>query len=115
MVNIMDGLNYTALGQRIRKARQNKNITQEKLGEICALSTAHIGHIERGTRVPSLDTIYKIACELDVSIDFLLFDSLDNSNSVFKAISAKLEKKNPVKVKTFMSTIKALADKIDEL
>lgn len=110
----MDGLNYKALGQRIRKARKRKNITQEKLGEICSLSTAHIGHIERGTRIPSLDTVYKIACELDVSVDFLLFDSLHNINSVFKAISADLEGKNSTKVKTFLTTVKALADKIDE-
>ena len=111
----MDRINYAALGKRIRKARQSQNITQEKLGEICSLSTAHIGHIERGTRIPSLDTVFRIACELDVSIDYLLFDSLDNSNSVLKAISTELEKKNDTQVKIFLTTVKALADKIDEL
>ena len=41
---------YAALGERIRRARKQKHLTQEQLAEACDLSTAHIGHIERGTR-----------------------------------------------------------------
>lgn len=111
----MAQIDYKALGQRIRKARLKNNLTQEKLGEICSLSTAHIGHIERGTRIPSLDTLYKISCELGVSIDSLMLDSACNSESVFRAVSAELEGKDEAKVKRFLSTVKALADKIDEL
>lgn len=111
----MPNLDYIALGQRIRQARKDKNITQEKLAEICGLSTAHIGHIERGSRIPSLDTLFRISSELEVSVDWLLFDSAENSNNVFAAVSKKLDGKNEAQVRTFLTTVKALADKIDEL
>lgn len=54
-------INYMALGDRIRIARKSKRLSQEKLGEICQISTAHVGHIERGTRIPSLETLYRIS------------------------------------------------------
>ncbi len=111
----MAQIDYTALGNRIRQCRKNNNITQEKLAEICSLSAAHIGHIERGTRIPSLDTVYRIACELGVSIDWLLFDSAEGMNSVFCAISENLADKKERQVKKYLATVKALADKIDEL
>lgn len=108
-------LDYVALGSRIRQARTANNMTQEQLGEACNLSTAHIGHIERGSRIPSLKTLFRIAAVLHVSTDFLLFDSFENDRDLFAHIAAMLKGKNPDKVKTFLTTVKALADKIDDL
>ena len=111
----MEELNYKAIGQRIRQVRQEKHITQEKLGELCALSTAHIGHIERGTRIPSLQTVFHIASALGVSIDYLLLDAAKGPEAVFSAIRARIQGKNTAKVEAFLNIVKALADKIDEL
>ncbi len=111
----MAEIDYKTLGQRIRNARKMNNMTQEKLAEICSLSTAHIGHIERGTRIPSLDTVFKISSELSVSIDRLLFDSEDNISVVLSSISRSFEGKNDTQKKIFLTTIKALADKLDEM
>ena len=108
-------IDYAALGGRIRSARKHKGLSQEKLGEICAISTAHVGHIERGTRIPSLETLYKISKGLNVSLDYLFFDSQNNIDVIFKSISALLAGKDGEKVKVFISTVKALADKIDDL
>ncbi len=108
-------INYVALGGRIRAARKQHGLSQEKLGEICQISTAHVGHIERGTRIPSLETLYKISNELNVSMDYMFFDSQNDMNTVFKGISAQLAGKDGEKVKIFLSTVKALADKIDDL
>ena len=111
----MAELDYKALGQRIRRARQNKKMTQDKLAEACGLSTAHIGHIERGTRIPSVDTLFHIAYVLDVSVDHLLLDSAQAPHQVFSAISAKLTRTDEAQARKFLSTVKVLADKIDEL
>ena len=108
-------IDYKALGSRIRAARKKQGITQEKLGEICSLSTAHIGHIERGTRIPSLETLYRISTELKISTDYLFFDSTNDYENLFKNISAQLATKSGEKVKVFVSNLKALADKIDDL
>ena len=68
-------LDYTALGIRIRQARKEHHVTQEQLGELCELSTAHIGHIERGTRIPSIDTsqgiiFIAICCNFKIFLKF---------------------------------------------
>lgn len=108
-------IDYQALGERIRKARADKGYTQERLGEACGLSTSHIGHIERGSRIPSLDTIFRIASTLTVSLDSLLFDSIQTNDAILIHISAMLQGKEEGKVRTYLSTVRALAEKIDDL
>lgn len=54
-------IDYTALGKRIKNKRIEKGFTQEQLGELCELSAAHIGHIERGTRILSVDVLFRIS------------------------------------------------------
>ncbi|MCM1226849.1 MAG: helix-turn-helix domain-containing protein [Clostridium sp.] len=107
-------LDYIALGIRIRQARKEHHVTQEQLGELCELSTAHIGHIERGTRIPSIDTLFRIAQALDVSMDYLIFDSIAPDENLFTTINSILQSKDKRKVKIFMTIVRALADKIDE-
>ena len=58
-------------GRKIRALRQSLQLTQEKLAELSGLSPAFIGHIERGTRVPSFETVCKIADSLGCSLDEL--------------------------------------------
>lgn len=107
-------IDYEALGMRIRNIRKERNVTQEKLGEICELSTAHIGHIERGTRIPSLDTLFRISQALGVSIDYMVFDSVASDNNLLVFLNSILQNKDKRKIKTFMTAVKALADRIDD-
>ncbi len=107
-------VDYYALGGRIRSAREEKRLTQEQLGEICSLSTAHIGHIERGTRTPSVDTVCSIANALGVSLDKLLFDSFDGEDALVH-LSSLLKDKDPEKVRRFVALVTAMAEKIDEI
>ena len=65
-------LNYERLGSRIRRLRKAKDFTQELFAERCGISTAYIGHIERGTRKLSVETLSCIAKELNTSTDYLL-------------------------------------------
>lgn len=109
-------LDYIELGMRVRQARKKQNVTQEQLGELCELSAAHIGHIERGTRIPSVDTLtlFRIAQALNVSMDYLIFDSVATDEKLFTTINSMLQNKDKRKAKTFLTTVRALADKIDE-
>ena len=59
-------LDYTAVGERIRQTRKERGLTQEQLAEACGLSTSFVGHIERGTRILSVDTLYQISLQLKV-------------------------------------------------
>jgi len=108
-------LNYQALGARIRKAREGKGFTQEQLSEECSLSASHIGHIERGTRIPSLETMHAISCTLDVGLDELVFGSVAETEGLFSGIASTLHKKDDTKVASFMGVVRVLADHIDEM
>lgn len=110
-----DEINYKRLGEKIRAAREHKGLTQEQLAEICLLSTAHIGHIERGTRIPSLDTVYRVSTSLGVSFDYLLLDSLPSNKHSLTAIENILSRSDEEKAKRYITVIKAIAEKIDEI
>lgn len=65
-------MDYAAIGERVRIRRKELKITQEKLAEMVDVSTSFIGHIERGTRKLSVETLFKVCKALDISADFLL-------------------------------------------
>lgn len=69
-------MNYKDLGRRIRMLRQKQHMTQERLAEAIDMSSSFLGHIERGTRVASLETLVKICNVLDTNPGFLLAASL---------------------------------------
>lgn len=65
-------MDYYALGQRIRYVRRMRDITQAQLAELVGCSVSFIGHIERGTRILSVETLFLICNSLQISADFLL-------------------------------------------
>ena len=69
---------YEELGKRIRQQRILAQMTQEKLAERAGISLSFLGHIERGTRKASLDTLVKLCNALKVSPRVLLQDSLED-------------------------------------
>jgi transcriptional regulator with XRE-family HTH domain len=107
-------IDYVALGKRIKDKRIENKLTQEQLGEKCDLSAAHIGHIERGTRILSVDVLFKISQVLKVSVDYLLFDSVDN-NQILNSIGSMLKNTDKDKVNSFLNTVRLLAENLDKL
>lgn len=79
-------MNLKTIGKNIRKYRKEKDIRQDKLAEMADLSTNYIGMIERGEKVPSLETFLKICEALDVSADMLLADTNYNGYRVKDSI-----------------------------
>lgn len=61
-----------SLGSRIKKIRQEKQLTQAEFGKLLNLSESTISLYESGKRQPEYDTLIKIAELFDVSIDYLL-------------------------------------------
>lgn len=53
-------------GERVRKLRKQKQLSQETLALACDLDRTYIGGVERGERNISLLNIYKIAEALGV-------------------------------------------------
>ena len=72
-------INYVALGKRIRGFRKSSNMTQAQLGEISHVEPSNISHIERGATKVSLPTLVRIANALNVSLDELMYDSVNKN------------------------------------
>ncbi len=69
-------MNTASIGKRIRKFREHKGWRQEDFAEKIGLSVTYTGMIERGEKVPKLETFITIANVLEVSADQLLADVL---------------------------------------
>ena len=69
-------MDYALLGQRIRAARLEAGLSQERLAEMVGLTSQHISHTEVASTKISLPSLVKVANALNTSIDKLLSDSL---------------------------------------
>lgn len=78
------GINYLDIGKRIRAARIEKGMTQEKLAELVEAGTTHISHIETGNTIPSMKIFIAIVNALGVSADELLCNNIEKSKVVFE-------------------------------
>lgn len=56
-----------ALGQNVRRTREAKEITQEKLAEKAGLDPTYISGIERGLRNPGIKNVARLAKALGLS------------------------------------------------
>ena len=65
-------MDYVLMGKRVRLVRREMNITQKQLAQATGVSASLVGHVERGTRIPSVETVYRICKALNVSADFLM-------------------------------------------
>ncbi len=74
-------INYQKVGLRIQNIRLSKKVTQEDLAEAIQCSPVYVSYIERGTRIPSLQTIVAIANALNTTSDALLVDALESKPS----------------------------------
>ncbi len=60
------------LKTRIKERRQQLNLTQDQLGERCNTGKSAVSQWEKGTTVPSVETLLLLREALDCSIDWLL-------------------------------------------
>lgn len=74
-------MDYVDLGQRVRRQRGLLGLTQAELAQKVGVSTSFVGHVERGSRKASLDTMVDLANALGLSLDYLLAASLDSENA----------------------------------
>lgn len=69
-------MDYFSIGANVRAARHSQGLTLEALAELANIGANFLGKIERGTSIPSLETIVKLANALHTSLDALLYPAL---------------------------------------
>ncbi|MBQ9807006.1 MAG: helix-turn-helix transcriptional regulator [Clostridia bacterium] len=73
------------LGQRIRKYRTSKGLSQEKLAELAGCHPTYIGQVERGEKNVSIESIERISKALNVSLS-KLFEKLGAEEGATRSI-----------------------------
>lgn len=78
-------VDYRDLGAKVRQLRRGMRLTQEELAEQVGISASFMGHIERGTRVASLETLVALCNVLQTKPEYLLSASLNSSEQFMPA------------------------------
>lgn len=107
-------MDKAALGLRIRENRQKKGYSRKILAGKAGTGEVYLGEIERGLKMPSLNTFIRIAAALDVSADYLLRDELPSgSEYLFDEITQKLQELTPRQRKTASDILDAYINNLD--
>ncbi len=102
---------YAVIGKRIKKARQEKGLTQEILAEKLDVSNAYISKIERGKTALNLDRLSELCAVLEESTDYLLRGTNNVSDDYLRnEIMLMLEGCSPEKIKLIAQVIKPIVE-----
>ncbi len=63
---------HTRIGIKIMLVRRKRKLSQEELADLANLSKTALGAIERGTSVPTINTLNRIAKALEMDITELV-------------------------------------------
>lgn len=77
---------YILLGKKLKEQRNKLKLTQSNVAEKVDVSINYIGQIERGEKIPSIETLIKLSNSLNISTDSLLAENLENDIKDEKAI-----------------------------
>lgn len=103
-----------AIGERIKRRRIELGYTQEKLAELCSVSTSYLGHIERGSRLMSVNMLLILSDTLKMSTDEILFDSFSKTDDMVH-IQTIINNSSPETRKKFLNIAEILAENIEKL
>jgi len=73
-------IDYKLIGERIKKARKSKGLTQDILSEKLNVSIGYVSQVERGITKISLDLLGAISSILEFDIASFITESAPNSN-----------------------------------
>ena len=111
-------VDYPALGEKIRQRRLSKGLSQFAVSESIDLSESFFGHIERGDRKLSVESLVRIADCLQLSLDYLLMESKpthDSDELLQSELDNIFRDKSPSQRTYLLNILKALSDSIKKL
>jgi len=108
-------LDYYKIGQRIRKYRKARGLSQEQLAEAIGISVTHMSHIETGNTKLSLPVLVDIAAALEVRTDDLLSDQKTATlSAAMEEISSVLSRCSAREANVIVDIIKTAKLSIDK-
>lgn len=100
-------IDYKLIGDRIKRARKNKGLTQDVLAERLNVSVGYVSQVERGITKISLDLLGAISTIVDCDIASLVSQSATKSNDYMESeIIKEIRKLSNDKRKYILEIIK---------
>lgn len=72
---------WKLLGERIRKVRKEKKMSQEDLADASGLGLSQIGRMERGVINATLSSVFAISRALEIEVSALFTFTLDKEEN----------------------------------
>lgn len=110
----MQEIDYVRIGTRIRAARKARGWSQDELAKKSGISMSFLGHIERGTRIMSLDTFVNICAALCTDADELLWGIAHPSDSRFVDMWGQQKRKDTDSYSMYVRIMKSVAEIMNE-
>ena len=105
-------MNKKLFGAEAKKKRVQRGFTQESFAEFMELDKNVISNLERGYKLPNRDNLFKIATELNLSLDkYLDIDDLKSNSKILLII----EKYNDLPRKKQLAIEKIFLEILDEI
>lgn len=102
-------IDYTSIGQRVKKIRLERGITQEQLAEAAGVGVTHISHLETGSGTVSLKVFLAIVNYLECSADEILCKEITTARPIVESWLADLVADcDQAEVKIIADTVTAL-------
>ena len=103
-------LDKISIGARICRIREDVfHETRQLFAERCALSVNHLGKLERGEILISINTLYKICSSAGVKTDYILYGKSENKHlNIRKTIDNYLDKSSKEELKMYFKFISAI-------
>ena len=104
-------LDYTIIGQRLKKARIDKKMTQDNLAEKLDVSIAFLSRIERGNSHINLKRLSQVCDILGVTEGYILNGTSSNSSNYLSSeFSEILNQVSPEKQKLIYKIAKVISE-----
>ena len=96
------------LGQRLRQIRQEKGYTLQSLAGKAGIGNVYLSEIERGLKMPSLNSFIRIVEALEVSADGVLRGELSSGKEyIYDEITQKMQGLTPKQRKAAVDILDA--------
>jgi transcriptional regulator with XRE-family HTH domain len=94
-------LKKETIGKRIREERLKKGYTQQEVADKAKICVMYLSEIERGIKMPSLNSFIQILEGLEVSADYILRGEVNSGQAyIYDEITQKLRNLTPTQRKT---------------
>jgi len=101
-------MEYKLIGKKIKKARNDKKLTQEELAEKLDLSVSYISQVESGKKKFNLKRIIEASEILEKPIEYFVEGYDVKNNNVITEITELLSKMDGSKIKLVSEIVKII-------